>query len=348
VIALAIMAYSALQVLPDAAPRFRGSVIDQAAPAPDFSLADTTGQDYSLSSSRGKVVLLFFGYTQCPDECPATMAQFTRIRADLGAKANEADFVLISVDPQRDTPEVIKSYVATFDPAIHGLTGTKDQLTPVWNSYGVAVEYTPSATPDGYLVPNLHVRYYPGRYGTRSPPAAEGKISMSPWKDAVRRVLISLVISSALAIAVSEAAYLFSPDRLIRSPQRIEMVIPAGTAAKIAAGQAIPSLPAEMTFLEGDTLVVINQDDTSHQLGPVWVPPGKSGSILLSEASQYSYACTFQPNRYQGIDVRKPVTFSTRLQAVLLIGLPTTTLLAFYSYVVFPAGGKDDDEGREE
>ncbi len=162
---------------------------------------------------------------------------------------------------------------------------------------------------------------------------------MNPWKDALRRVLISLLISSALALAVSELAYLLSPDRLTRGPQRVEIVIPAGTSAKIAAGQAVPSLPAELTFIEGDTLVVINQDETSHQLGPVWVPPGKSGSILLSEASQYSYACTFQPNRYQGIDVRKPVTFATRLQAILLIGLPTTALLAFYSYVVFPSGG---------
>lgn len=163
---------------------------------------------------------------------------------------------------------------------------------------------------------------------------------MNLWRDIGIRVAISLAISTILALAVSEGAYLFAPDRLQRSPGRIEIVIPPGTARKVASGQAEPSLPAEMTFLEGDTLVVINQDDASHQLGPVWVPPGASGSIQLSEASQYSYECSFQPGRYEGINVLKPVTAGTRLQAVILIGLPTTALLSIYSYILVPAGGK--------
>jgi len=162
---------------------------------------------------------------------------------------------------------------------------------------------------------------------------------MNIWTDIGRRVIVSLAISAVMALGFSEGAYLFSPDRLIRGPQRVEVVIPAGTAQLIASGQVVSSLPPELRFVQGDTLVVVNQDDTSHQLGPVWVPPGSSGSILLVEASQFSYACTFQPSRYQGIDVQKPVTSATRLQAVAIIGLPTAALLSIYSYILFPAAG---------
>ncbi len=164
-LALAVMAFSALRLLPGAAARYRGSLIDQAAPAPDFTLPDTNGQDFSLSAQNGKVVVLFFGYSTCPDECPATMAQFTQIRADLGTKAKDVEFILITVDPKRDNPAVIKSYVASFDPAIHGLTGSEDQLAAVWKDYGVAVEYSPGATPDGYLVSHTSRIYMVDRRG---------------------------------------------------------------------------------------------------------------------------------------------------------------------------------------
>ena len=96
-----------------------------------------------------------------------------------------------------------------------------------------------------------------------------------------------------------------------RAPQRIELVIPAGTADQIASGQAVPSIPTDMVFVVGDTLVVKNEDTASHQLGPIWVPPGTSASLNLDTANRYSYACSFQPSRYLGLDVRSRVTCST-------------------------------------
>lgn len=159
---------------------------------------------------------------------------------------------------------------------------------------------------------------------------------MSLWVDVVKRSALALFVSAALALVVSEAAYFIAPDRLLRGPQRVEIIIPAGTADRITKGEAVPSLSPEMTFVQGDTLVVTNQDSASHQLGPVWVPPGTSGSIVLAEASQFSYACTFQPDRYQGIDVLKPVTASSRIEAALLMGIPTAVLAVMYSYIVKP------------
>jgi protein SCO1 len=116
---------------------FRGSVIDKPTKAPDFTLTDANGNSFRLSDQVNKPVLLFFGYTQCPDVCPATVLEYKQIRASLGAKADQVILVLVSVDPANDSPDVMKTYLARVDPKIVGLTGTIDQLTPVWKDYGV-------------------------------------------------------------------------------------------------------------------------------------------------------------------------------------------------------------------
>ncbi|HVN55641.1 MAG TPA: hypothetical protein VMT46_15005 [Anaerolineaceae bacterium] len=157
-----------------------------------------------------------------------------------------------------------------------------------------------------------------------------------------RRVLISVIAGLVLAFLISEGAYLFSPDRLERGPQTIELLIPRGTADRVAAGEPDPSLPAEMRFVQGDLLVVKNEDTSSHQLGPIWVPAGTSGSLLLDTANQYSYECSFELSRYLGVDVRPQVTWLTRLTAILTLGLPTIGLFLVYSFVLYQpksAGG---------
>ena len=91
-----------------------------------------------------------------------------------------------------------------------------------------------------------------------------------------------------------------------------------------------------MTFIEGDELVIINQDIVSHQLGPIWVPPGTAGSMKLEKPNTYTLACSFAPENYFGLDVRQRVTAWVRIQAILAIGAPTGVILALYSLVVFP------------
>jgi hypothetical protein len=104
----------------------------------------------------------------------------------------------------------------------------------------------------------------------------------------LKRIGLSLALGLALAWVIAEGSFVILRDKSDHTPQRIELVIPAGTADKVAAGQAVPSLPADMVFVVGDTLVVKNQDTTSHQLGPIWVPPGASASLNLDTANRYS------------------------------------------------------------
>jgi protein SCO1 len=116
---------------------FHGSVIQDTYQAPDFSLPDGRGTEFHLAEQRGKVVLIFFGFTNCPDICPTTLADFKQVYQRLGKDADKVDFVYITVDPDRDTPQEIADYAARFEPSFYGLSGTEQQLKPVWKSYGV-------------------------------------------------------------------------------------------------------------------------------------------------------------------------------------------------------------------
>jgi len=132
--------------------RYQGSLIDPPPPAADFSLTDQSGQPFRLSDQRGKVVLIFFGYTHCPDVCPITLTDFRRIKEALGNKAEKVTFVFITVDPERDSVERLKAHLGNYDPAIIGLTGTRAELEPVWKSYGVYQAQRDEGSAAGYLV----------------------------------------------------------------------------------------------------------------------------------------------------------------------------------------------------
>ena len=116
----------------------RGGTIQTPKAAPDFTLTDQNGQSWTLSEQRGKVVLLFFGFTNCPDVCPTTLADLAAVRERLGADGEKAQIAMISVDPKRDTPEQLKPYMAKFDASAVGLTGDHETLAPVYKAYGVS------------------------------------------------------------------------------------------------------------------------------------------------------------------------------------------------------------------
>lgn len=127
----------------DSGYQYKGSSFEPFPEAPDFALYDQFGHLFKLSDQRGKVVLLFFGYTHCPDVCPATLAEFSAIRADLGEEqAADVVFLFVTEDPDRDTPERLRNYLDAFDPTIIGLSGTIEDLQPVWDAYYVAREIT--------------------------------------------------------------------------------------------------------------------------------------------------------------------------------------------------------------
>lgn len=129
------------------------TTIDPARDMPDFTLTNQDGDTISLSDLRGKYVLLTFGYTHCPDVCPLTLNEFRRIRDSLDNKADNVEFVFISVDGTRDTPDVIKQYFETrkLDGFI-GLTGDEVELKTLGVDYGLFFEKAKETSQGGYLV----------------------------------------------------------------------------------------------------------------------------------------------------------------------------------------------------
>lgn len=130
---------------------FHGTVIQSPEPSFNFKLTGANG-DVSLSDFRGKMVLLYFGYTFCPDICPATLANVGQALRELGPKADDIQVVMVSVDPERDTPEKLAKYVAQFHPSIIGVTGSKAQLEEVTSLYGIFYQVTEGSDATGYLI----------------------------------------------------------------------------------------------------------------------------------------------------------------------------------------------------
>lgn len=122
-----------------------GAVFDPPMAAPDFTLTDPEGKPFRLSEQKGKAVLLFFGYTTCPDVCPTTLAELRRVHARLGDAAGRLRVVFVTVDPERDLPARLGEYVRRAGhESFVGLTGARKDLEKVWHDYGVFVEKTPA------------------------------------------------------------------------------------------------------------------------------------------------------------------------------------------------------------
>ena len=138
--------------LPFGAPTFHGTVIQSPDLAADFTLTASTGGQLSLSDLRGKVVLLYFGYTFCPDACPTTLSELKKVPAALGDRADEVQVVMVSVDPQRDTPEVLREYLSYFDPSFLGLTGTEEEVLAAATPLGIYFSAHEGSAASGYLV----------------------------------------------------------------------------------------------------------------------------------------------------------------------------------------------------
>jgi protein SCO1/2 len=132
-------------------PAFNGTVYEPK-PAAEIVLPTANGGQFKLSDYHGKVVLLFFGYTNCPDVCPTTMANLKLAVEQLGADASRVQVVFVTVDPARDNPEGTQRYATTFNPSFLGLSGTEAQLQPVWDGYGVYRELGPKDVNGNYPV----------------------------------------------------------------------------------------------------------------------------------------------------------------------------------------------------
>lgn len=131
---------------------FHGTIITPPLPLTNISLQTAGGQSFRLSDHQGKMVLLFFGYTNCPDVCPITLATFKQVYERLGEDAQNVKFVMITADPERDTPDKVAAYAARFNPEFIGLGGNLKDLQTLWKELGVFVEKQESTSAAGYLV----------------------------------------------------------------------------------------------------------------------------------------------------------------------------------------------------
>jgi len=133
-------------------PKFNAIDITGADYAKGFTLMDQNGQNRSLSDFKGKVVVLFFGYTQCPDVCPTSMAELAEVKRLLGADADKLQGAFVTVDPARDTPEMLKAYMANFDPTFVAFIPTPEQLAVVAKDYKIYYKKVDGKTPTSYTM----------------------------------------------------------------------------------------------------------------------------------------------------------------------------------------------------
>ncbi len=130
---------------------FYGNAVEPPLQAPNFTLTSDQGSK-SLQDFHSRLVMLYFGYTYCPDVCPATMANVKRALELMGEKAQNVSMVMISVDPQRDTPQRLAAYVHNFNTAFTGLTGSKEQIDQVTNQFGIYYKERDGSSAGSYFV----------------------------------------------------------------------------------------------------------------------------------------------------------------------------------------------------
>ena len=133
-------------------PQFNAIDITGADYAKGFTLTDHNGQSRNLSDFKGKVVVLFFGYTQCPDVCPTSMAELSEVKRILGADGDKLQGVFITVDPARDTAELLKAYMTNFDPTFVAFIPTPEQLAVVAKDYKIYYKRVEGKTPTSYTM----------------------------------------------------------------------------------------------------------------------------------------------------------------------------------------------------
>mgnify|MGYP002783630867 CR=1 FL=1 len=137
---------------PGGKPSFNSVDITGASYARDFNLTDTSGKKRSLADFRGKVVAVFFGFAQCPDVCPTTLSDFAQVKKQLGPDGDKLQVIFITVDPQRDSPQVLAAYVPNFDPSFIGLTGTPDEIAATAREFKVFYQKVPGKTETSYTI----------------------------------------------------------------------------------------------------------------------------------------------------------------------------------------------------
>ena len=140
-------------------PAFKGTDVTGAAFAKDFKLKDQQGNLRTLKDFKGKIVVVFFGFTQCPDVCPTSMTTMTEVKRLLGAQGDLLQVLFITVDPERDTQPLLKEYMASFDPGFIALRPEPDELNGVASDFKIYFKKVPGSTPTSYTMDHSAGKY---------------------------------------------------------------------------------------------------------------------------------------------------------------------------------------------
>ena len=150
--ALLVSAGGMLTACSKGKPEFRGVDISEVDYARDFPLPDHNGQQRSIKDFSGKVVVVFFGYTQCPDVCPTTMQEMAEVKRMLGKDGDRLQAIFVTVDPERDTADMLKAYMGNFDPSFLALRGTPEQTAAVAKDFKIYYKKVDGKTPTSYTM----------------------------------------------------------------------------------------------------------------------------------------------------------------------------------------------------
>lgn len=150
---------TSLAACTEAKPNFNAVDMTGADYAKDFALTDAEGKPRTLQDFKGKVVVLFFGYAQCPDVCPTTMTEMAQVKQQLGKDGDKLQVLFVTVDPERDTPEVMKAYMGAFDPSFVALIPTNDQLVAMAKDYKAYYKKVDGKTPTSYSMDHSAASY---------------------------------------------------------------------------------------------------------------------------------------------------------------------------------------------
>jgi protein SCO1/2 len=155
----ALAAAAALAACGEGQPSFRSVDVTGADFGRELALTDHTGRARTLADFKGKVTVVFFGFTQCPDACPTTLAELKSVKEQLGNDGDRLQVLFVTVDPERDTPELLAKYVPAFDPSFLGLYGDAEAIARTAKEFRVFYQKVPGTSPGNYSVDHTVAAY---------------------------------------------------------------------------------------------------------------------------------------------------------------------------------------------
>jgi protein SCO1/2 len=155
----ALAAAAALAACGEGQPSFRSVDVTGADFGRELALTDHTGRARTLADFKGKVTVVFFGFTQCPDACPTTLAELKSVKEQLGNDGDRLQVLFVTVDPERDTPELLAKYVPAFDPSFLGLYGDAEAIARTAKEFRVFYQKVPGTSPGSYSVDHTVAAY---------------------------------------------------------------------------------------------------------------------------------------------------------------------------------------------